>query len=261
MPGTFSVPERRPFSCPPPSIWQRELDPRLLAPDEQRARALRAVVLVPGEREQVDAHRVDVDRDLARRLRRVGVEQRAALARRCAPISASGCSTPISLFAAITETSTVLSVIAARSSSRSTKPSRVDAEQRDAPALALEPLARVEHGLVLGRDGDDVIAAVAAARARAPLIARLFDSVAPLVKTISPADGADERRDLRARAHRPLRRACQPYACCWLRRVAELLGEVRQHRLEHARIDRRRGVVVEIDGLRHSIDVGAGRRC
>ena len=45
-----------------------------------------------------------------------------------APISARGCSTPISLLAAITDTSTVLSVTAARNSSSLMNPSRVDAK-------------------------------------------------------------------------------------------------------------------------------------
>ena len=45
-PGTLSVPERRPFSCPPPSIWQASSQPRLPPPHVQRARPLRAVELV-----------------------------------------------------------------------------------------------------------------------------------------------------------------------------------------------------------------------
>jgi hypothetical protein len=32
------------------------------------------------------------------------------------------------------------------------------------------------------------------------------------------------------------------------RRIPEVLGEIRQHRLHHARIDRRRGVIVHVDG-------------
>src|SRR5437588_7768964 len=34
------------------------------------------------------------------------------------------------------------------------------------------------------------------------------------------------------------------------RRIAEYVGEVRKHRLDHARIARRRGVVVEVDRRR-----------
>ena len=46
MPGTFSVPERRPFSCPPPSIWHGERQLRLAAAHVERAGALGAVALV-----------------------------------------------------------------------------------------------------------------------------------------------------------------------------------------------------------------------
>ena len=44
---------------------------------------------------------------------------------------------------------------------------------------------RVEDGAVLGGNRDDVAAARRGAPPRCPLIARLFDSVAPLVKTTS----------------------------------------------------------------------------
>jgi hypothetical protein len=51
------------------------------------------------------------------------VWKKAPFARHSLPISASGWITPISLFTAMTETSTVLSVIAASSWARSTRPS------------------------------------------------------------------------------------------------------------------------------------------
>ena len=89
-------------------------------------------------------------------------------------------------------------------------PSAIDAEPRDPPAVALEPLERIEHGLVLGRHRDDVIAALAAARRAAPLIARLFDSVAPLVKTISPAVAPMSAATVPAGLVDGLVRACQP---------------------------------------------------
>ena len=46
----------------------------------ERADALRPVDLVAGDAHQVDPHRLDVERDLADRLRRVGVEERLVLA-------------------------------------------------------------------------------------------------------------------------------------------------------------------------------------
>ena len=76
MPATFSVPARRLRSCRPPvDRAAAAARPRRIhsAPD-----ALRAVELVRRDRQQVDAERLDVDRDLAGGLHRVGVEQRAA---------------------------------------------------------------------------------------------------------------------------------------------------------------------------------------
>ena len=49
------------------------------APDPERAGAFRAVELVRRQRQQIDAERLDVDRDLAHRLHGVGVHERAVL--------------------------------------------------------------------------------------------------------------------------------------------------------------------------------------
>ena len=118
---------------------------------------------------------------------------------------------------------------------------RVDAEPRDAAALALEALARVEHRLVLGRDRDDVIAAVAQ-RVRDPFDRQVVglggaareDDLARREAPMSAATCA------RARVDRLLR--LPAVGVLPARGVAELLGEIRQHRLEHARIDGRGGV-------------------
>ena len=45
------------------------------------ADALRRVELVAGDRQQVDTKRIHIDSDLAERLRRIGVDQRANLSR------------------------------------------------------------------------------------------------------------------------------------------------------------------------------------
>src|SRR5262249_51260896 len=42
-----------------------------------------------------------------------------------------------------------------------------------------------------------------------------------------------------------------PEAVAAARRVPELLGEVRQHRIEHARIHRRCGLMIQVDRLSH----------
>ena len=216
MPGTLSVPERRPFSCPPPSIWQLELEPRLLPAHVERAGALRAVELV---RRSATADR----RPCA--LTSIGILPAACAASvwssapcscAIAPISASGCSTPISLLAAITDTRTVSVGHRRAQLVEIDEAVGVDAEPRHAPALALEPLARVEHRLVLGRDGDDVIAAVAAARAAHALEREVVG--------LGGAAGEDDlARRWRRSAPRPAPRAAstascasQPNACCRL---------------------------------------------
>ena len=83
-----------------------------------------------------------------------------------------------------------------------------------------------------------------------PLIARLFDSVAPLVKMIS-FGFAPIRSATCLRAVSTASSASQPNAWLRLAGVAEVLGEVRQHRLEHPRIDGRRGVIVHVDRKLH----------
>ena len=95
-----------------------------------------------------------------------------------------------------------------------------------------------------------------------PLIARLLDSVAPLVKTISCAV-APISAAICSRAASTASSASQPNE--WLRLAAlpKRSREVRQHRLEHARIDRRRRVVVHVDRqvqdmTSEKIDAGAG---
>ena len=60
---------------------RRQQHARIPAPHVERADALRPVHLVRAERRQVDLQLVDVERNLADRLHRVGVEQDALLLR------------------------------------------------------------------------------------------------------------------------------------------------------------------------------------
>ena len=78
MPGTFSVPERRPRSWPPPSMSGSRSILRIRLSHEQRAHAFRPVNLVSRQRGHVDARLHDAERDLADRLHGVGVHQHAA---------------------------------------------------------------------------------------------------------------------------------------------------------------------------------------
>ncbi len=133
-----------------------------------------------------------------------------------APISAIGCSTPISLFAAMIVTRIVLSVIAARNWSRSMSPSFFTgryvtrkpsfSRRLQVSMTALCSVTAVMMWSPFSRYID-----------AAPLIARLSDSVAPLVKTISFAL-APMRSATCLRPCSTASSASQPYL--WLRLAA-----------------------------------------
>ena len=120
-PATSSVPARRYRSCVPPCCWARMWVPRA---DPQRADALRALDLVRA-RARPGRRRAPRRRSASHGGGRDGVdvEQDAAAAPgRRAAISAIGWSVPTSLFASITATRIVRSLIAASTSSGSTRP-------------------------------------------------------------------------------------------------------------------------------------------
>jgi len=85
-----------------------------LPPYPESADALGTVDLVARERGQVDLHLLDVEGHLAHALDRVHVKQ-TPFSRVTSPSSAMGWTVPISLFASITETRMVFSVMASRS--------------------------------------------------------------------------------------------------------------------------------------------------
>jgi hypothetical protein len=85
------------------------------------------------------------------------------------------------------------------------------------------------------------------ARSATPRIARLFASVPPDVNTISSGVAAEERGDLLARAIDGASRARAVDVPA--RRVAEVLAQVRQHRVDDLGQERRRRVVIEVDGV------------
>ena len=153
-----SVPERMPRSWPPPCICASIRTLRL-APDVERADALRTVGLVRRERHQVDLELRQVERDLAGRLRCVDVEDDAARA------------------ADLADRREILDhadfVVdrhhrhqdrvgpqRRRQRIRIDEPVRQHVEIRRLETLALELAHRVERGLVLGLHRDDVLALV-----------------------------------------------------------------------------------------------------
>ena len=121
-------------------------------------------------------------------------------------------------------------------------------------AHALQALAGVEHRLVLGLQGDDVVA-LGPVELDHALEARLSDSVAPRGEDDLLVRRADQRGHLRARLLD--RRLGLPAEGVVARRgVAEVLPQVGQHRLQHARIERGRGVVVHVDRELHRVVLG-----
>ena len=119
---------------------------------------------------------------------------------------------PTSLLAAITETSTVRSVSAVGDGLGRDQAVGVGGDDRQLPALARQPLQRVEHGPVLGRRRDEVVAPWPGGPATTPLIARLFASVAPEVKTTSRGSAPISAATC-ARARSTASAASQPNRC------------------------------------------------
>jgi hypothetical protein len=134
---------------------------------------------------------------------------------------------------------------------------------RDPHALPLEASGDVEAGALLDDRGDDVV----------PLVAvRVGDALEREIDRLCAARreddlprlaGADESGDLLTR---PLHRAlCVPAVRVGAaRRVAEPLGEVGEHRGQHARVDGRRRLRVhedrELQGHRSAFPGDVGRR-
>ena len=123
--------------------------------DPERAGALRAVELVRRERQQIDAERAHVDRNLRDRLHGVGVKERAARVR-----------DPREIGHRLHRPDLVVGVhhrderglVGQRrlEGLRRDDAGRVDREQGRRPAAARERLERGEDGFVLDRAGDQV---------------------------------------------------------------------------------------------------------
>ena len=153
---------------------RRQIEP---AAHDQRADPRRAAELVRRQGQQIGADLGHVERHLAGRLHRVAMEERAVAHAPARAISATGCITPVSLLASMTETSAGRGSPAssAASASRSTMPSR-STGIRSASGTA--------------RNTESCSTADTSTRSRpAPSSARWFASVPPLTKTM-PSGGA-----------------------------------------------------------------------
>ena len=118
-------------------------------------------------------------------------------------------------------------------------------------AHALQALAGVEDGLVLGLEGDDVVAL-------GPV--ELRHALERQVVRLGGAAGEDDLVRLRAdeRCHLLpglLHRRLGPPSEGMVprRRVAKVLAQVGQHRLQHPRVERGRGMVIHVDGQAHGL--------
>ena len=128
----------------------RNAHARPLAPQVERADPLRPVELVRGVRQEVDACRVDVERFLAERLRRVGVKERPMLAAERADLSDRV--SHAGLVVGAHERNEACSAGELRAQRVEVdSPLAVDAEAHDLEALPFEPGERIEHRVVLRR--------------------------------------------------------------------------------------------------------------
>ena len=233
--GTGSVPERMPRSCPPPSIMRLQPHPRVLAPHVERARC-------PSARKSCGRCRTAGRCPSPRR--RPGpcptawtasVWKRTPFSLQSLPIALIGWRVPISLLAAMIETRIVLSVIASRTCLGVDLAVLSHRQVGDLEALPLEPLAGVEDWPCARSPGDDVVALLPVHLGHA-----LDREVVGLGAAGGEDDllgiaGADELGDLLAglldgRLGLPAERVVAAGG------VAELLGEVRQHRLDDPRV-------------------------
>ncbi len=123
--------------------------------------------------------------------------------------------TPISLFTAMMLTSSVGTASASRERLRVEQPVRADRQEDRLEPFRGEVGDALQHAFMLGRDGDDAaarIAACASAWRAAPLMARLFASVAPEVRMISRGS-APISAATSARAASTAASASRPSAC------------------------------------------------
>ena len=243
MPGTLSVPERKPRSWPPPSIWATTTD-------VEPADAVGAEHLVPGEGHEVDVVLDDVGGHLADPLGGVGVEDHVAVVAEGADLGhlVDGADLVVGPHDGDED-----GVVTHRLFDLLGGDHAVGggAEDGDIEALLLEALDRVEGGLVLVGGGDDVPATGLAGRV---LCIHLSSALDGEVVALGGAAGEDHFLGLRADQGGDLFAGGVngflgvPAELVVTRTgVAEDFREVGQHRFDHARVGAGRGGVVEVD--------------
>ena len=231
-----------------------DLHTRILAPHIQSAHTLGAIEFVRGDRHDVDVIGIHVDRHFADRLHAIGVEQNAALAADLADLRHR-----------LNHADFVVGVHDGDQNRfvRNGLAQHVQIDQavaferqiRNPVAVLLKLLAGVEHRFMFRRRGDDVIALFGIHLGHA------FDGE---VVGFGGAAGEDDF------ARRGADEVCNLLAGFIDRLfghpaelmiaaggVAEVFGEVRQHRVENAGVHTRRRVIVEINGRLHFVSLKA----
>ena len=215
--------------------------------DPQGSRPFRPVELVGGEREQVDAHRSHVHWNLPNGLHGVGMNERAML------VSDRG-----QLGHRLNRADLVVGVhnrneggLVRNDGAQSLgidDARLVDGEQGRPPPAPRECLQRVEHGFVLDRAGNQMLRPVGSSASATPRIAKLSDSVPPLVYTTSEGSALIRA----ATAARASSRAAFALLSEVVdaRGVAELVACRRHDGVDDVWADRGRRVVVEVDAHR-----------
>ena len=210
----------------------------------EHARASRPVELVRRRRQQVDAEPPGVDAEVRGRLHGVGVHQRARVARVDAAADLGDVVDRADLVVRVHHGDERRVVAHSRLDLGGVGPALgVDADDRQLGALALELLGGVEHGVVLDGGGHEV--APPAGRAE-----RAAQREAVRLRSARGEDNLARRRAQPGRDGRP-------------RLIERLLGALRldvnrggvvpavlepgPHRLDHGRVGRRGGGVVQVD--------------
>ena len=222
---------------------RRELDSRLGRAHVERADALGPVHFVRGQRQQIDAHGLDVERNLTDALGRVSVKQNIFLFRQ-----------PADLFNRVDRADLVVRrherdknrLVGQRFFELLHIDQTVRANRQIGyvKAMLLQNFAAVQDRFMLGHTGDDVIAFVPIS------IGNAFDrQIVRLRRTAGNNDLLCRRADqfgdlLPRRIDSGLRFPAERVA--FARRIAKALGEIGQHRFQHPWIDGRGGVIIQI---------------
>ena len=223
-------------------------DPGVLLADVQGADALGAVHLVTAEAQQVDAHFLDVDRNLADGLHGVSVEEDALFLAKFADGLDRQQRADFVVGGHDRDKDRLVGHRFADLLGRDLA-ELVHGQVGDLEAVFFEALAGVERRLVLGHLGDDVITL---------LLVHVGDALEGKVDRLGRAGGeddfgragADQVADLLPGLADGVIRL-PPERVVPARGVPELLREVGNHRVHHPRIRPGRGIVVHVNRQFH----------